>query len=129
MTAEIMEKVKQRVEAFGLTLTDADSYILELTAEKVEFRIMHACNISTVPDCMTVELIDAVCGEFLAGKKAAGQLSDIELDEVVKAITDGDTKTEFATGNRGASEIFDAYVKKLTEIDMNAIVAHRKLKW
>lgn len=124
-------KLIQRLQSFGYVYDDAtDDFVLELLYQKVTARICHICNISTLPaGCMEAEIIDAVCGEFLAGKKATGTLAGVELEEVVKAITEGDTKVEFATGNVGADDIFNAYMKKLCTIDTSAIIAHRKVKW
>lgn len=124
------DRIKQRLASLGYTYTEADAFALELILDKINGRICHACNISTVPaGCMDAEIIDAVCGEFLAGKKATGTLSEIELEAVVKAITEGDTKVEFATGSTGAADAFDAYMKKLATIDTGAIIAHRRLVW
>jgi len=126
----MMEKIKQRLASLGYTYTEADAFALGLILEKITGRICHACNISSIPaGCMDAEIIDAVCGEFLAGKKATGTLTGVELEAVVKAITEGDTKVEFATGSSGAADVFDAYMKKLATIDRNTIIAHRKLVW
>lgn len=130
MDSATMDRIKQRLASLGYAYAEADAFALELTLEKVTARICHACNISVIPaGCMEAEIIDAVCGEFLAGKKATGTLSGIELEAVVKAITEGDTKVEFATGSSGAADAFDAYMKKLATIDQSAIIAHRKLVW
>lgn len=130
MDSVMMDNIKQRLASLGYTYTDADGFALVLTFEKIVARICHACNISKIPaGCMDAEIIDAVCGEFLAGKKATGNLSEIELEAIVKAITEGDTKVEFATGSTGAADAFDAYMKQLATIDQGAIIAHRKLVW
>jgi hypothetical protein len=130
MDSVITDNIKQRLASLGYTYTEADAFVLGLITEKVSARICHACNITTIPaGCMDAEITDAVCGEFLAGKKATGTLSGIELEAVVKAITEGDTKVEFATGTTGAADAFDAYMKKLSAIDPGAIIAHRKLVW
>jgi hypothetical protein len=124
------DRIKERLASLGYKYEEADAFALELIQEKIRGRICHACNISEIPaGCMDAEIIDAVCGEFLAGKKASGNLSGIELEAVVKAITEGDTKVEFATGSAGAAEAFDAYITKLTTIDESALVAHRRLVW
>lgn len=126
----MMDNIKQRLASLGYTYADADAFALGLILEKITARICHACNISTIPaGCLDAEVIDAVCGEFLAGKKASGNLSGIELEAVVKAIQEGDTKVEFATGSTGAADAFDAYMKQLATIDTGAIIAHRRLVW
>ena len=130
MDSTMKDRITQRLASLGYTYTEADDFALGLITEKITARICHACNISAVPaGCMDAEITDAVCGEFLAGKKASGNLSGIELEAVVKAISEGDTKVEFATGSNGAADIFDAYMAKLSTIDDNAIIAHRKLVW
>lgn len=130
MDSVMMDNIKRRLASLGYTYAEADGFALVLTHDKVVARICHACNISEIPaGCMDAEIIDAVCGEFLAGKKATGTLADIELEEVVKAITEGDTKVEFATGSTGAADAFDAYMRKLSTIDTGTIIAHRRLVW
>lgn len=130
MDSKITDNIKQRLASFGYTYAEADAFALGLVFDKVTARICHACNIQEVPaGCMDAEIIDAVCGEFLAGKKASGTLSGVELEAVVKAITEGDTKVEFATGSTGADDIFNAYMEKLATIDTAAIIVHRKLVW
>lgn len=130
MDSEIKDKITQRLAAIGYTYVEAtDAFALGLIYDKIVARIQHACNISAVPDCMEAEIIDAVCGEFLAGKKSTGQLTGIEIEAIVKAITEGDVKVEFATGSTGASDIFDSYMAKLATIDPEAILAHRRLVW
>ena len=124
------DRIKQRLASLGYTYTETDAFAVELILDKIKGRICHACNISEIPaGCMDAEIIDAVCGEFLAGKKATGTLAGVDLEAVVKAITEGDTKVEFATGSTGAADAFDAYMKKLATIDTSAIIAHRKLVW
>lgn len=130
MDSKTTENIKKRLASLGYTYADADTFTLGLIFDKVTARICHACNIQAVPTgCLDAEIIDAVCGEFLSGKKASGTLSGVELEAVVKAITEGDTKVEFATGSTGADDIFNAYMEKLTAIDPAAIIAHRKLVW
>lgn len=130
MDNTMLDNVKQKLASIGYQYTDNDNFAVVLTHDKIVARICHACNISSIPlGCMDAEIIDAICGEFLAGKKATGTLTGIEVEAIVKAITEGDTKVEFATGTTGASDVFDAYMKKLSTIDQNAIIAHRKLVW
>jgi hypothetical protein len=130
MESVMFDNIKQRLASLGYTYADADGFALALTHDKVVGRICHACNISSIPaGCMDAEIIDAVCGEFLAGKKATGTLTGVELEAVVKAITEGDTKVEFATGAAGAADAFDAYMKQLATIDKATIIAHRRLVW
>lgn len=131
MDTALKNKVILRLASLGYSAyTGADDFALEMIHDKVTAYICHVCNIATVPtDCMEAEIVDAISGEFLAGKKATGGLSDMELDSVVKAITEGDTKVEFATGSTGTNELFDAYITKLSRIDCNTLIAHRKLVW
>lgn len=130
MDSVMFDNIKRRLASIGYTYAEADGFALALTHDKVVARICHACNISEIPvGCMDAEIIDAICGEFLAGKKATGSLTGIELEAVVKAITEGDTKVEFATGTTGAADIFDAYMQKLATIDPATIVYHRRLVW
>lgn len=129
MDAAIKTKIQQRLASLGYTLTNDDDFALGLTYDKVVAHICHACNISAIPSCIEPETIDATCGEFLAGKKATGQLTGVEFESITKAITEGDVKVEFATGNSGAEDNFDAYMSKLAKVDTEAILAHRKLVW
>ncbi|MFA6680233.1 MAG: hypothetical protein WCR96_07085, partial [Candidatus Methanomethylophilaceae archaeon] len=75
-------------------------------------------------------LVDFVCAEFLRAKKSSGQLSEIELDAIVKAIDTGDTKTEFAVGNVSADEKFYLLLNKLSfDPTSPDLLYHRKIVW
>lgn len=129
--AELKANVIARLGSLGYTYNaGTDSFAIDLILGKIEARICHTCNISTIPSgCMDAEITDAACGVFLSGKKATGQLTGIVLEGIVKAITEGDAKVEFATGSTGANDVFDAYMKKLSDIDPEALISHRKLVW
>jgi hypothetical protein len=125
----MLDRIKERLLSLGYQATIEDDLAIQFVLDKVTARFCHSCNIAELPVGVDTELIDAVCGEFLLAKKSMGTLNGIELEAVVKAITEGDTKVEFATGANGADDIFNAYMNKLMAIDSNIIARYRKLVW
>lgn len=125
----MLDRIKQRLTSLGYQCTNEDDLAIQFVLEKATARFCHSCNIAELPVGVDAELIDAVCGEFLLAKKSMGTLKGIELEAVVKAISEGDTKVEFATGANGADDIFNAYMNKLMAIDPNIIARYRKLVW
>lgn len=130
MDSVTLDRLTQRLASLGYTYdASADIFALTMVYDKVCAHVRHACNIETIPESLEPEIIDAVCGEFLQGLKMTGRLTGIELEGVVKAITEGDTKVEFAAGTASADDVLNSYLTKLATIDPSSIAAHRRLKW
>lgn len=123
-----IELVKERLTSLGYELVEGDDVNITFLARKVEQYIKHFCNISEVPNCLEAVAVDMVTGEFLEVKKATGKLTSIQIEPIVKRITEGDTTVEYtASGN--ADDAFNAYVDKLINGHESDLIAHRKLRW
>lgn len=124
----MIENVKERLKSLGYETVESDDFGLQFAVQKAEQYIKHFCNINEVPDCLMYVLIDMVCGEFLLTKKSMGQLTSIQIEGVVKRLTEGDTTVEFnATTDREAT--FCAYLDKMAHGHDSDLIAHRKLRW
>lgn len=124
----MIETIKGRLASLGYTCTDADTFALSFCIDKVAQHIKHFCNISDIPACLDGVQVDMVCGEFLMQKKTMGQLTSIQIEGVVKRLTEGDTTVEYAaTTDREAT--FNAYVDKMAHGHTDDLIAHRKLRW
>lgn len=124
----MIETIKERLTSLGYTCTEEDTFALSFCIDKVNQHIKHFCNISEVPACLEAVQVDMVCGEFLMQKKAMGQLTGIQIEGVVKRLTEGDTTVEYAaTTDREA--VFNAYLDKMVHGHTSDLIAHRKLRW
>lgn len=123
-----MEDVKIRLKSLGYEVTKEDYVALDFVARKVEQHIKHFCNISEVPNCLNYVAVDMVCGEFLLSKKATGQLKDIQVEQIVKSIRDGDSEVAFVSGD-SAETVFNTYLENMMTGGTGNLLAHRRLKW
>lgn len=123
-----LEKIKMRLKSLGYEVVE-DDYIIEFAMNKAEQYIKHFCNIEVIPDCLEYVFIDISCGEILRDKKATGQLTSIQLEQVVRSIKDGDTTVEFGTGSASGESRFDSLVDKLINGHKDALIYHRQLRW
>ena len=124
----MIENVKQRLASLGYECVESDDFALDFVIKKAEQHIKHFCNISSVPDCLEYAMIDMVCGDFLMQKKTMGQLTSIQIEGIVKRLTEGDTTVEYnVTTDREAT--FNAYLDKMVSGHNADLLAHRKLRW
>jgi len=124
----MIETIKTRLASLGYVCVEPDDFALQFVIGKVEQHIKHFCNIIEVPACLEAVQVDMVCGEFLMQKKTMGQLTSIQIEGVVKRLTEGDTTVEYNTStDREAT--FNAYLDKLIHGHQSDLLAHRKLRW
>lgn len=124
----MIETVKERLASLGYTCTDEDAFALQFCIDKVNQHIKHFCNITEVPACLEHVQVDMVCGEFLLSKKTMGQLTSVQIEPIVKRLTEGDATVEYtATTDREAT--FNAYLDKMIHGHQSDLIAHRKLRW
>lgn len=119
--------ITNRLKSFGY-VEGNDTFALNFLIKKVENHIKHECNIDDVPDGLSQVWIDLVCGEFLAEKKATGQLTDLQIEAVVKKIQDGDTTVEYSA-TTDANVIFDKFINNLLNSYQSDFGRYRKLVW
>lgn len=124
------ETITSRLLSLGYAVKEGDAFALGFVFEKCSTTIIHFCNISEVPTDLEKVLVDFVCAEFLRAKKSSGQLSEIELDAIVRSIDTSDTKTEFAVGSISADEKFYLLLNKLSfDPTSPDLLYHRKIVW
>lgn len=124
----MIETIKERLASLGYTCSDEDVFALQFCIDKVNQHIKHFCNINEVPTCLETVQVDMVCGEFLLSKKTMGQLTSVQIEPIVKRLTEGDTTVEYTvTTDREAT--FNAYLDKMIHGHQSDLIAHRKLRW
>lgn len=124
----MVDIIKQRLASLGYECTEPDAFALQFCMAKVEQHIKHVCNIREVPACLEAVQVDMVCGEFLLSKKTMGQLTNIQVEAVVKRLTEGDTTVEYNT-TTDREAMFNAYLDKMIHGHNADLMAHRKLRW
>ena len=124
----ILEKLK----AYGYVTPEGgdDTMLITLQLEQVTQYIKHYCNICVVPDCLESVIVDMVCGKFLQLKKSTGQLSQMQIGGVLKAVRDGDTQVEYNVSYQVDPEAtFLTFVDKLINGHDEQLIRHRRLVW
>ncbi len=124
----MIETIKSRLQSLGYEASDNDIFALQFVLNKVENHIKNFCNINEIPADLENVVVDSVCGEFLAQKKASGQLTSGQIEGVVKKIRDGDTDVEFAS-SVDAETIFSNYINNLTNGHDDCLIKYRRLCW
>lgn len=127
MTDTIIEKLKSY--GYG-EIEPSDIVIINLLRSDVEQYIKHYCNICTIPDCLECVIVEMICGKFLQMKKHTGQLTQLQLGGVLKAVRDGDTQVEYNVSYQADPEAtFLVFVDKLINGHNEQLIRHRRLCW
>lgn len=102
-------------------------YLIELMSDRVKLNI----NRDSIPESLRTTVIDMICGEFLAGKFAMGELNNFDFEASIKRITEGDTTVEYAYGSGSLTpeQKFKAYVDTLRNPPAYVFSSVRKLRW
>lgn len=102
-------------------------YLTQLISDRVKLNI----NSNTIPESLKSTVIDMICGEFLAGKYATGDLSNFDFDASVKRISEGDTTVEYAYGSGSTTpeQRFKTYVDAMRNPPPYVFSSVRKLRW
>ena len=123
-----------RLDSFGYTPSDNDSWMIAFSIQKVENHIKNSCNISAIPDGLKEVAVDRICGEFLFSKKQTGKLNaenGFDIEMAVKQVQAGDTNVTFAVGE--GSETLETKLNKLISYLLNCgegdFVCYRQLQW
>lgn len=124
----MIDQVKERLQSLGYNVLDGDEYGIHFAIKSSEQYIKHFCNICEVPTCLEHVLIDMASGDFLMSKQSIGQLSSMQIEPIVKRLTDGDTTVEYnVTIDREAT--FNAFLDKMIHGHDSELMAHRCLRW
>lgn len=126
-----IEDVHMRLDSLGYSVVPEDDRAIEYLTNKIVNKIALNTNYVTFPEQLLQMAIDMICGEFLYGKYAIGQLKGYDFSGAVKRISEGDTTVEYAYGNgsKTPEERFLAYIDKLRRPDKDMLAAVRRLRW
>ena len=126
-----VEDVYARLDSLGYSVVPEDARTIEYLIDRIVNKIMLNTNSATFPEQLLQMAIDNICGEFLAGKYAIGQLQGYDFTGAVKRISEGDTTVEYAygSGSKTPEERFVAYIDKLRKLDRDMLAAVRSLRW
>ena len=125
---EFFADVLERLESFGYTLKEEDSWEICFCSIKIENHIKNSCNIDAVPEGLYEIAIDRICGEFFCDRKNSGQLTlgDLDLSGAITSITEGDTTVSFGSSDE---ETLSAFIERLLTEGEGDLICYRKLKW
>lgn len=128
---EFLIDVISRLESFGYTVTDGDSWMIGFAVQKVESSIKNECNVTLIPDGLYKVAVDMVCGEFLFTKKSTGKLEGFNLDSALKSVQAGDTNVTFAVGqgSKTPEQRLDTLLSYLVGNGRGELACYRKIKW
>ena len=126
-----VEDVYARLDSLGYSVVPEDAKTIEYLIDKIVNKIAVNTNYVTFPEQLLQMVIDMICGEFLYGKYAIGQLQGYDFNRAVKRISEGDTTVEYAygSGSKTPEERFLAYIDKLRKPDRDMLAGVRMLHW
>ncbi len=127
---KFVEAVLKRLEGFGYTVKEEDTWLVAFCIQKVNNHIKNKCNTLTVPDGLFNVAVDRVCGEVLFSLQQSGklELENIDLSGAVTQIHEGDTTIQFANGSSDV-EKFTVFVNYLMHEGEGEFACYRKIKW
>ena len=113
MTTGFKEPVTERLESFGIEISENDDALIALCITKVITYVENEINSSEIPQNLIPFLVDMVCGEFLQIKRTFSPESfpKANVNAAVKRIQVGDTSTEFAVDSSMTAEVWlDSFI-------------------
>nr|DAS80986.1 MAG TPA: tail connector protein [Caudoviricetes sp.] len=134
---ELNSLVEMRLLTLGYPVTEADQKILSHVTGHAAQYVCTFCNFPRCPDDIPGSLryvtVDYAVGNFLQHKKtfAPDDLTNLNLDVVVKQITTGDTTTVFATGEGSQTDEqkLNSFISYLMTYGKQELNSHRRVKW
>jgi hypothetical protein len=127
----MLDDVTARLESFGYTVTENDSWMIDFIITKTQDYIKADCNVDAVPEGLKRIAVDMVCGEFLMNKKAIGQLTGFDVSAAIKSIQEGDTNVTYAIGNGDMTpeQRLDQLILYLINHGKGSLTTFRVVKW
>lgn len=116
----------------GYEITEDDEFLLDLAVEERTNYVLDFCNIKVIPECLQVQLIRMVAGEFLYQKKllVGAEGLGIDIEPLVSSIHIDDTTTSYSTNGELSQEAaLDLYLDNLRNGNRLTLQEHRKLRW
>jgi len=118
-----------RLEYFGYTVVESDSWLIAFVIEKCEWHHKNICHISAIPDGLKNNLCDLVCGEFLNQVCSSTYFKErFDLGRAVQSVQAGDTTVTFKDGLSDEDK-FATLVNYLIHGKEGELVCYRRLKW
>jgi hypothetical protein len=124
----MLQKIKQRLEAWGYTATSDEDDMLQFLIDKTEAHIRNFCNIPEVPEELEEAEVDMIAIEYLKERAAAGELDDAKLSICgVSSITEGDVTTSFSASGASVTlpELYNSASRKFDA----ELMPFRRLRW
>lgn len=127
MEETMLEKIEDRLEAWGYTSGESDSTAIEFLINKTENYIRNFCNIEEIPESLIEAEIDMICLDFLKSKALYGGLDTTGIQiESIASITEGDASVSYNGGSSSTlSKMYDE-TRARFEADM---MPFRRLRW
>ncbi len=125
-----LESIRARLNMLGCSTYN--DLAISFAIDKVTNLIKNNCNIAEVPEGLYEQAIDMACGEYLLMLKATGQSIGTIIDNLpkaIKAVTEGDTKIDFAISDTTNQEaMFQTLINYLLNNRTN-FARFRRLVW
>lgn len=123
----MIDKVVERLEAYGYEVTEADKTILAMIVGSTTAHINATTNLDEMPEGLTEQTIDAIVAHFLRAKKLTSP-ETFNFEKMVKSISEGDTSVTY-DGEKSAEERLDEWIESmLTRLD-DDMFKYRVLTW
>ena len=118
-----------RLVTLGVVPDEDDVWLIYFSIQKVEANILNQTNQTEIPEGLFTVAVDMVCGEIIQTKYLSGKLclSDLQFEEAVKTVTQGDTTVTFESGESDevkVKSLIDCLVDKESDL-----LCYRKMRW
>lgn len=129
-TDSFIEAVLMRLESFGVTVTEDDSYMVAFSIRYAYNTIFNFCNIKTIPDGLYNIAVDMACGEYMDTLKGMCRLklNSVDLNGAISQIKEGDTTISFDASTSDEQKL-NAFINHLLNGRKGDLVCYRKMRW
>lgn len=129
--SSLTELVLKRLDSFGYEAKEEDTFIIGYSVQKVENNIKNDCNITDIPEGLTNNAVDMVCGEILDTLYRTGKLDvgSIALDGAIASVSLGDATVSFDNTASDNSGTFTALISALKDSGRGDFACYRTIKW
>lgn len=123
-----LDKIDLRLQSFSYELQSDDVWIIGFCIQSVASTIKNECNIATIPKELEAMAVDMVCGEFLAEKKALGQLNEEQVEPIIKSISEGDTSYTYAE-EESKDKLLSKVLDTMRKGNESELLKYRRIVW
>ena len=123
-----VDDIDKRLQSLSYVLQEGEDWAVNFVIQSVTNTIKNNCNTTEIPDGLYNVAINMCVGEFLATKKVLGQLTDDQMESVIKTIEEGDTKITYAD-EKSLSTLFDTFTNNLRAGNASEFTRYRRLLW